>query len=231
MCGWYWLFDSSVLHFFDFGLWGIHNSLLPKYRGGAPLVWSIINGDHLVGSTIFKISEGLDDGEILHQVKIKNEFNDDISILLSKIEDKLINDLPHYWRLLLSNTAVLKKQDAYKATYCGQRTNLDGLINWSQGAEDVHNFIRAQVSPYPCAFSYLFEEKIYFLQSKVIKITYYGTPGQILKINNSSVYISCGNETVIEVFKIISCGTVYAANQILNSLRFRLINQSTPLLN
>ena len=55
------------------GVWGIHNSLLPKYRGGSPLVWQLINSEKVVGSSFFKFTSGMDDGVILDQVKIENQ--------------------------------------------------------------------------------------------------------------------------------------------------------------
>ena len=60
VCGWYSLFRNSLINLFPKGMWGIHNSLLPLYRGGSPLVWSIINGDQYVGSSLFKIDLNLE---------------------------------------------------------------------------------------------------------------------------------------------------------------------------
>lgn len=107
VCGWYWLIDRETLDLVPNGLWGVHNSLLPKYRGGAPLVWSILNGDSHVGSSVFKISEGMDDGEILHQVKVKVLPDDNVGSLLEKIEQELIENLPKKWTdLVLPSQAV-----------------------------------------------------------------------------------------------------------------------------
>ena len=101
VCCWYWMLDAELLEAVPKGLWGAHNSLLPLYRGNAPLVWSIINGDGEVGSTVFRISEGMDDGEILHQIRVTNSETDTIGTLLPKIESKLLEELPSKWVALL----------------------------------------------------------------------------------------------------------------------------------
>ena len=67
VCGWYWIIDENVLNKIPKGIFGIHNSLLPKYRGHAPLVWSMLNGDETVGASLFQIEEGMDTGKIYHQ--------------------------------------------------------------------------------------------------------------------------------------------------------------------
>jgi len=200
--GWYTLLDAKALSYVKKGLWGIHNSLLPKYRGCSPLVWSIINGDLSVGCSVFKISEGMDDGEIAHQVIVDNTSDDDIHSILNKIENKLILELPNVWQTLLSGKGNFISQVESEATYCGQRVACDGLIDWRQSTEYIHNFIKAQSRPYPCAFSYLNGEKVLFLKSRSNELQYFGTPGQVLKRNLDSVLVSCGNNTAIEILRI-----------------------------
>ena len=200
--GWYTLLDYTTLSYVKKGLWGIHNSLLPKYRGCSPLVWSIINGDLSVGCSVFRISEGMDDGEIAHQVIVDNTSDDDIHSILNKIESKLILELPSVWQTLLFGEGSFISQFESEATYCGQRVACDGLIDWRQPAEYIHNFIKAQSRPYPCAFSYLNGEKVLFLKSRSNELQYFGTPGQVLKRNLDSVLVSCGNNTAIEILRI-----------------------------
>ena len=80
--GWYWLFSNEILSEVPNGLLGIHNSLLPKYRGGAPLVWSIINGEKNIGFSMFTLTEGMDEGDIWFQYKIELKQEDDINTIL-----------------------------------------------------------------------------------------------------------------------------------------------------
>lgn len=222
VCGWYWLLDSETLSCVPNGLWGIHNSLLPKYRGGAPLVWSIINGDQIVGSSVFKISEGMDDGEILYQVMVENNKEDDVGTLLLKIEEKLLAQLPEKWGQLISGTPSLLTQNEDDATYCGQRAEADGLVDWSKTASELYDFIRAQTRPYPCAFSRLNGKTVRLLKSRVHPGKYFGTPGQVLRVNDRSVIVSCGCHTALEIIEVFVDGDTALPSSVLRSVQYRL---------
>jgi methionyl-tRNA formyltransferase len=222
VCGWYWILDDAVLELVPRGLWGIHNSLLPKYRGGSPLVWSIINGDKEVGSTVFKISAGVDTGDILYQVKTHNHLEDNIQTILIRLESLLLNDLPDKWQALLNGKIELKKQRDVDATYCGQRIPDDGLIDWSKSATEIHNFIRAQSPPYPCAFSFSENERIYFEKTKIHAGIFDGTPGQILRRDRDYIVVACGERTALEVLEISVAGTKICPSRHFRSIKQRL---------
>jgi methionyl-tRNA formyltransferase len=229
VCGWYWLLNEEVLTSIRGGLWGIHNSLLPKYRGSSPLVWSMMNGDKYVGSTIFKISKGLDDGPILHQIRLEIDDNDDISQVLLKIQRRLVDEIPHRWVDLFINKVKLEYQNENEASFCGQRIADDGLIDWEKDAKTIHNFIRAQAPPYPGAFSFLEGEKVEFLKSRLFDGIFHGSPGQILRRDTISIVVSCGNRTAIEILELRMNGTIKVPNQVANSIRLRFSNSVNPI--
>lgn len=137
-----------------------HGSLLPKYRGRTPHVWAIINGEKETGVTAHLMSEGVDNGKIVKQIPIPIEDNDTgfsilqkfISLYPSLIEE-VLNDIAQ-------NRINLIEQDHFKATYFGKRTPDDGEINWNWHRERIRNWVRAQSSPYPGAFTYYEEEKL-----------------------------------------------------------------------
>ncbi|WP_217425598.1 methionyl-tRNA formyltransferase, partial [Magnetospirillum sp. SS-4] len=228
VCGWYRLLDNEILSLAPNGMWGVHNSLLPKYRGGSPLVWSIINGDDTVGSTVFKISEGVDNGEILFQISITNNTNDDIKSLLNKIESALTRELPRKWESLVTGQAQLSIQDENKATYCGQRIEDDGQIDWYKNSKEIHNFIRAQSDPYPCAFTYYKRSKIHILSSNIIEITYHGTPGQVLRRDTDSITVACGNSSAIIITRIRVDNVIYNPNSLITSTTDRFTREAAP---
>jgi methionyl-tRNA formyltransferase len=202
VCGWYWLISDAILETIPGGLWGIHNSLLPKYRGGSPLVWSIINGEQIVGSSVFKLTKGMDDGDILHQVEVFLESESNIQYALSEIEKKLLDTLPEKWNLLLARKAILTAQNHQEATYCGSRIPSDGQIDWSWCSERIHNFVRAQSAPYPGAFTFENDRKIIIEKTKVHNGIYYGSPGQIFIKNGGVVIVACGGNTALEVMEV-----------------------------
>jgi methionyl-tRNA formyltransferase len=222
VCGWYWLLAPETLATVRNGLWGLHNSLLPRYRGTSPLVWSVIRGERLVGSTVFRLGEGLDDGEILHQIKVKCRVDDDIRTLLQKIEAAWIAELPRKWKALLEGRARPRPQRESQATYCAQRIEEDGLIDWSRPAREVHDFVRAQTRPYPCAFSFLLRDKVAFLKTRVSDRRYFGTPGQILRRTAETVLIGCGGDTALEVLGVSVNGADRRPPEYFRSTRHRM---------
>lgn len=148
--GWYYMVPKSVRESLEYGAWGIHASLLPKYAGGAPLNWAIINGETEAGVTLIRLDDGVDDGDIICQKSFKIDSSDTIKEVYSKAE--------HSSKLVLSEilsdmeSVEFTPQDKSAIEVCPQRSPNDGELDLSQSAEDLYNFIRAQSSPYPGAF-------------------------------------------------------------------------------
>ena len=192
VCGWYWLLADHIVGVDAPPAYGIHNSLLPKYRGGAPLVWSILNGEQEVGGSLFRLSPRVDDGDIALQVKVDVDQSATIGALLGEIEARFIKAMPVVWKNIISGKAILTPQDHTLATYCSQRRPEDGLIDWSNTAQNIHNFIRAQSSPYPCAFTFCANAKVYIDRAEVFSAPYHGHPGQIVERGSSHITVTTG---------------------------------------
>jgi methionyl-tRNA formyltransferase len=199
VCGWYWILKEEALAQVPLGYWGIHNSLLPKYRGASPLVWAMINGEREVGSTVFRFTPGIDDGPILHQVKVDSDDNDQHADVLDRIEKKLLAELPSRFRAMVERRAALKIQDESAATYVKQRKPEHGLIDWSQPAPVVHNFIRAQSAPYPGAFFNSNQAKVTVWKSERLDLNQNGIPGEPLEVSSHYAIVSCGEGTILKI--------------------------------
>lgn len=199
VCGWYWLLPEKTLFKTSAKFFGIHNSLLPKYRGGAPLVWSILNGEPVVGSSLFQILPGMDDGPIALKIEHTLTDTDTIETVLSSIEAQYLNELKPVWPRICSQTQPLEIQDESQATYCGQRKPEDGLIDWSKTASELHNFIRAQSHPYPGAFTMHQDEKLTIVSAQPFDAEYFNTPGQILQRAKNYIVIGCGHNTALKI--------------------------------
>ncbi|MEW6605774.1 MAG: methionyl-tRNA formyltransferase, partial [Thermoproteota archaeon] len=221
--GWYWLISQDTLNFVPRGFIGIHNSLLPKYRGGSPLVWTMINGEQKAGVTLFSFTTGMDDGDIWDQRTIEIEFTDYVSDVLKKLEDKALCILREKYLDILKNKAKAIPQDSSEATYCAQRFPFDGLIDWKKTAVEVYNFVRAQSEPYPGAFTMYEGKKLTIWRAHPENITFYGTPGQVARITDSGVYVICGNQKplVLDVVELEGKGDKEAANKVINSIKTR----------
>lgn len=167
--GFYYWIPKKFRELARHGAWGIHASLLPKYAGGAPLVWAIINGEKETGVTLFKLEDGVDDGDIISQESFKIELSDTIKEVYEKATELskklLINALSNISEI------NLRKQDKEKIKIWPQRKESDGILNWNQNSIQVYNFIRAQTKPYPCAFSFIKGKKVRFIQAELTQIS------------------------------------------------------------
>lgn len=148
--GWYYMVPKSIREIAKYGAWGIHASLLPKYAGGAPLVWAMINGEEKTGVTLFKLDDGVDDGDIIGQVEIKIDFEDTIKEVYEKAT--IVSKEILYSSLINVKNIEFIKQDKSKIEVFPQRSPKDGEIDFNKSGLEIYNFIRAQAPPYPGAF-------------------------------------------------------------------------------
>jgi methionyl-tRNA formyltransferase len=221
VCGWYFLLPADLLTSGPRFL-GIHNSLLPKYRGGAPLVWAMINGEAQVGSSLFEFTPGMDDGPVYLQVSTAPGSDDGIGEVIEKIEVEFIAALPRAWPRIAAGVDRGREQDHAAATYCGQRLPEDGGIDWHKSAPRIHDFIRAQSRPYPGAFAKAADRTIHLWRSKLADTPYFGTPGQVLARNAAHVDIACGDGTAIRILQATDSLGNNDLMEIFGSLRMRL---------
>ncbi len=177
----------------------LHASLLPRYRGAAPINWAVINGENSTGVTIIKMVKKMDAGPIIAQEAIDID-RDDTSIIL---EDKLsalgakllINSLKY----IEDNNYKLKLQDENKVTFSPKLKKEDGLINWKDSAEDIYNLIRGCLS-WPGAFTYYKGKlvKIYKAGISPLADRQLNRPaGEIIDISKTGIVVATGKDNLI----------------------------------
>ena len=220
--GWYWLISEKTLNKVPNGFLGIHNSLLPLYKGGSPLVWQLINGEEEVGVSMFTLTKGVDNGDLWFQQKVKINNIDNINDVLLKIESQTIKNFKLYYLDIIKGKKSPTPQPNITESYCAQRIPGDGLVDWKKSSIEISNFIRAQSKPYPGAYSFYKEQKLIFWDVVLNKTTYYGTPGQIVKISNKGIDIICGDNKTITVKKINYNGKDMIINDLIKTLKTRL---------
>jgi len=220
--GWYWLIGNNALDSVPFGFIGIHNSLLPKYRGGSPLIWPIINNEEKVGFSFFSFTQGMDEGDIWAQGSVSVEEQDYISDILKKLEGKIIRVLQEKYLQILDGEVTPIEQEHELATYCAQRFPNDGNINWHKSALDVYNFIRAQSDPYPGAFTYFNAQELKIWRARVFDRPYYGTPGQVARIASDGVYVICGDHRAVVIEEVEIGGKRGNAKEFIKSIKGRM---------
>jgi len=175
------------------GAFNMHGSLLPKYRGRVPVNWAIIRGERETGASLHEMVAKPDAGRVVDQMAVPILPNDIALDVFRKVtaaaEIVLHRALPR----LLDGTATLTQQDLASGSYFGGRRPEDGRIDWSWGAAQVHNLIRAVAPPYPGAFTLVDNRPLRLLG------TYYAdqeaaAPGPAaLSIANSQLRLRCAD--------------------------------------
>jgi UDP-4-amino-4-deoxy-L-arabinose formyltransferase/UDP-glucuronic acid dehydrogenase (UDP-4-keto-hexauronic acid decarboxylating) len=136
------------------GAFNLHGSLLPRYRGRAPVNWALIHGETETGLTLHRMTPRPDDGPIVAQVRVPIDETDTAADLYAKMVPAAAGLVAETWPRLADGTAEETPQDESRASYFGRRRPEDGRIDWQWDARRVYNLIRAVTHPYPGAFTY-----------------------------------------------------------------------------
>ena len=184
-----------------------HGSLLPKYRGRTPHVWAIIKGEKKCGITAHLIDEGCDTGPIIIQQEVEIMEDDTGQNILEKYKYLYPVLVKEVLSKVERNNIELTIQDETKATFFGERTPSDGMIDWSWQTIRINNWVRAQSHPYPGAFTFYEGEKI--IVDKIDVTTIEFEPllknGTIIKVVDNIPYVKTTNG-IVKLSKIRNQG-------------------------
>ncbi len=176
------------------GCFNLHGSLLPKYRGRAPINWVLVNGETETGVTLHHMTPKPDDGDIVAQSKIAISNGDTAQMLNEKLvvlAGKMLNQcLPQ----LKNGNAPRISQNHSQATYFSGRKPEDGEIHWNKSAFQIRNLIRAVTQPYPGAFTFAGNRKILIWQASILDVNSKSPAGTILTIN--PLVVACGEQAL-----------------------------------
>jgi methionyl-tRNA formyltransferase len=195
------IIPANILDKPKFGFWNLHAGKVPKYRGGSPLNWQLINGEKVCGVSILQMVEELDAGPVLAESQFKIEELDTISELHRKADNVFYNLVE---RLLVNpnkSKKNAKKQSKFGVMYWHQRSDEDGWLN-PQNVDSVsaQRIIRAITRPYPGAWVLIQGKKLRIFEAKNLKDRYKGTPGKILKLSkkNPIMIFSSGSLELVD---------------------------------
>ena len=195
--GWYWIIRKEILSIAPYGFVGMHASILPKYRGFAPLVWALINDELKSGVTLFYLDDGIDTGDIIACEEFSIDSKDTIMTLIEKSEKCCEKLLKNNYQDILNGKSKRIPQNHAEASYCSERKPADGLIDWKASDKKIYNFIRAQSEPYPGAYTYINSKKIYIWNTEIFPYPYYGVPGTISQITDEGAVVACGEGALV----------------------------------
>ena len=196
------ILPKSVLSIPKFGCINVHASLLPFYRGAAPIQWALINGEKTTGLTTMLMDSGLDTGDILKSVNIS--IDDDMN--LDTLHDTLMNLAPNLLENtiseLLENRIDIRKQDDSLSSYAPMIEKQTGKINWKESAKNIHNLVRG-LDSWPGAYCSQNGKIFKIWRTKVSAVS--GSPGEILGETISGIIVGTG-ENSVEILEIQAPG-------------------------
>ena len=197
------LIEKDIIHHSKQITFNIHGSLLPKYRGRTPHVWSIINNEEETGITAHVIDEGCDKGDIISQTKIKIDKFHTGNDILNKYKILYYNLVKEVIEKVKSEQLELKKQDENLATYFGVRRPEDGRIDWNWQKERIRNWVRAQCYPYPGAFTFFNCQKITIdkVEESSLGFNYNITNGTILEVKPNLIIKTQNGALIIKDYR------------------------------
>lgn len=172
----------------------VHASLLPKYRGAAPINWAIINGEKETGVTIMKMNERLDTGEIIAQAATKILAGDSAITLRERLSIMGAELLVKVLKQMQSGKEVsLTAQNDSVASLAPKLKKADGLIDWQKGAGEIRDRIRG-ILPWPGAFTKYKEKTLKILKAEIESgLAIKASPGEIVKVSHEGIIVATGN--------------------------------------
>lgn len=185
------ILSKEILELPKYGCINVHASLLPKYRGAAPIQWAVINGDKKSGVTTMYMAEGLDTGDIIDTSEIVLDEKETGGSLFDKLADLggqlILNTLDK----LETGTATRTRQDDARSTYAGKITKELGKIDFTKSAVEIERLIRG-LNPWPSAFTYMDDKMLKIWNADVLEETVEEEPGTITEVNKKFIKVATG---------------------------------------
>lgn len=184
------ILSEAILNLPKYGCINVHGSLLPKYRGAAPVQYAILNGDKETGVTVMQMDKGMDTGDMLSKVVVPIGEDMTTGELMKKLAQVGSRALVEMLDKLVNNEVVAEPQKDEEATYTHLIKREMEVLDWQETAAQIHNKIRA-LNPAPGAYAILPNGKhLKIWQSKIVEGI--GVPGKILKVEKDGFVVACG---------------------------------------
>lgn len=223
---WRYLVPSAVYARCQRGAFIFHDSLLPQYRGFAPTVWAIINGEPRSGVTLFQIAEEVDAGGIIDQYVVPLGPDVYIADVMEQVTRAYLLLLERNIDTLLYGDIHAVPQDEAQATYTCKRLPDDNVIDWTHSSEQIYNLIRAVSYPYPGAFTSFRDQKLFIWAAQPVPEArrYVGRiPGRIVEVRAGSGVVVLAGDGALLVSRVQLEGQEpVRADMLLNSLSYTL---------
>jgi methionyl-tRNA formyltransferase len=195
------ILPETFLQTFPKGAINVHFSLLPKYRGAAPVNWAIARGEEKTGVTTMKMDAGLDTGDILLQRETEIGKEENAIELMQKLSN-LGADLLSETLAMFDRLTAQPQQDA-RATFAPIMKKEDGFIDWKKSAREISNQVRG-FQPFPTSYTHLQEKKMTIWKARDVQTpnSKLQSPGEILEAKGDELIVSCGNHSVLKILEL-----------------------------
>lgn len=182
------ILPKSLLEVPRLGCINVHASLLPRYRGAAPINWCIVNGESETGITTMQMDVGLDTGDMLLKKATPIDPDEDAQSLHDRLSLLGAEALAETLDLLVAGRLVPEKQDDSQTCYASMLKKEDGLISWDRDAAAIRNQIRG-MAPWPGAYTHLDGKVLKIWRARTGKES--GTPGTIIRADRTGLEVAC----------------------------------------
>lgn len=203
------------------GAFNMHGSLLPSYRGRAPVNWAVLRGETRTGATLHEMVEKPDAGRIVDQEAVPilpDEFAVDVFRKVCGAAGRVLErSLPK----LIDGSARLRAQDLSQGGYFGGRRPEDGRIDWGLPAKRVHDLVRAVAPPYPGAFTDIGGKRLRVLRTRLLAETGPAQPQALLYSKHGGCYAACANGGILELLELELDGRPLSAQEFADQLAGR----------
>jgi len=189
------ILPRHVLSLPPLGCYNVHASVLPAYRGPAPVRWAIINGEETTGITIFRMDEGMDTGDLLAADSLAIGPNETAGMLTERLARLAARIITPALRDIVEGTARFVSQEHDKATVVPILKKGDGMVDWTLSAESIRNRIRG-LDPWPGAFTFWRGKRLRLWEAEAGAAGSTGKPGEVLSVDDEGVAVRAGEGTL-----------------------------------
>jgi methionyl-tRNA formyltransferase len=182
------------------GAYNMHGSLLPKFRGRVPVNWAVLRGEKSTGATLHEMVEKPDAGRIVDQMAVPILPDDRALDVFRKVTFAAEIVLDRALPKIVDGTAQLKTQDLSRGGYFRGRKSDDGRIDWSKGAQEIHDLVRAVAPPYPGAFTALHGARLRLLRTRVVGAPSSPRPAA-LRIDADHLVADCADGGILRIIE------------------------------
>ncbi len=204
------ILPESILNIPAYGCINIHASLLPKYRGAAPIERAILDGEQVTGVTTMYMEKGLDTGDMIDKVEVKIEADDTGATLHDKLAKAGANLIIKTLSKIQDGTVKRTKQDDTESCYAAMLTKEMGQIDFSRPADELERLVRGLI-PWPCAYTDIDGKNVKIYKASVVKmddayknavqekteVSLAFAPGEIVEVTKKYIVIACGKDALM----------------------------------